>query len=51
MGRDEHIQWIERTGLIAIVRLDSSAELIPAARAIAAGGVSRKPLVSWVTRL
>jgi 2-dehydro-3-deoxyphosphogluconate aldolase/(4S)-4-hydroxy-2-oxoglutarate aldolase len=40
MGRDEHIQWIERTGLIAIVRLDSSAELIPAARAIAAGGVS-----------
>jgi 2-dehydro-3-deoxyphosphogluconate aldolase/(4S)-4-hydroxy-2-oxoglutarate aldolase len=35
-----HAQWIEQTGLIAIVRLDSSAELIDAARAIAAGGVS-----------
>jgi 2-dehydro-3-deoxyphosphogluconate aldolase/(4S)-4-hydroxy-2-oxoglutarate aldolase len=35
-----HAQWIEQTGLIAIVRLDSTAELIDAARAIAAGGVS-----------
>lgn len=40
MGREQHAQWIERTGLIAIVRLDSSAELVQAAKAIAAGGVS-----------
>jgi 2-dehydro-3-deoxyphosphogluconate aldolase/(4S)-4-hydroxy-2-oxoglutarate aldolase len=40
MGRELHAQWIERTGLIAIVRLDSSAELVQAAKAIAAGGVS-----------
>lgn len=40
MGRELHVQWIERTGLIAIVRLDSSAELVQAAKAIAAGGVS-----------
>jgi 2-dehydro-3-deoxyphosphogluconate aldolase/(4S)-4-hydroxy-2-oxoglutarate aldolase len=31
---------LRRTGLIAIVRLDSSAELVQAAKAIAAGGVS-----------
>jgi 2-dehydro-3-deoxyphosphogluconate aldolase/(4S)-4-hydroxy-2-oxoglutarate aldolase len=40
MGRELHAKWIERTGLIAIVRLDSSAELVQAAKAIAAGGVS-----------
>jgi 2-dehydro-3-deoxyphosphogluconate aldolase/(4S)-4-hydroxy-2-oxoglutarate aldolase len=40
MGREQHAQWIERTALIAIVRLDSSAELVQAAKAIAAGGVS-----------
>jgi 2-dehydro-3-deoxyphosphogluconate aldolase/(4S)-4-hydroxy-2-oxoglutarate aldolase len=40
MGRELHVQWIERTGLIAIVRLDSSAELVQAAKAIAAGGVT-----------
>jgi 2-dehydro-3-deoxyphosphogluconate aldolase/(4S)-4-hydroxy-2-oxoglutarate aldolase len=40
MGREQNAQWIERTGLIAIVRLDSSAELVQAAKAIAAGGVS-----------
>lgn len=40
MGREQHAQWIERTGLIAIVRLDSSAALVQAAKAIAAGGVS-----------
>jgi 2-dehydro-3-deoxyphosphogluconate aldolase/(4S)-4-hydroxy-2-oxoglutarate aldolase len=40
MGREQHAQWIERTGLIAIVRLDRSAELVQAAKAIAAGGVS-----------
>ncbi|MCJ7514033.1 MAG: bifunctional 4-hydroxy-2-oxoglutarate aldolase/2-dehydro-3-deoxy-phosphogluconate aldolase [Anaerolineales bacterium] len=40
MGRDQHAQWIERTGLIAIVRLDSSAELVQVAKAIAAGGVT-----------
>jgi 2-dehydro-3-deoxyphosphogluconate aldolase/(4S)-4-hydroxy-2-oxoglutarate aldolase len=40
MSHDRHTQWIEETGLIAIVRLDSAAELTPAARAIAAGGVS-----------
>jgi 2-dehydro-3-deoxyphosphogluconate aldolase/(4S)-4-hydroxy-2-oxoglutarate aldolase len=40
MSHDRHAQWIEETGLIAIVRLDSAAELTPAARAIAAGGVS-----------
>jgi len=40
MGREHHVQWIERTGLIAIVRLDSPAELVQAAKAIALGGVS-----------
>jgi 2-dehydro-3-deoxyphosphogluconate aldolase/(4S)-4-hydroxy-2-oxoglutarate aldolase len=40
MGRDRQAQWIERTGLIAIVRLDGPSELIRVARAIAAGGVS-----------
>ncbi len=40
MGREQHAQWIERTALIAIVRLDSSAQLVQAAKAIAAGGVS-----------
>jgi 2-dehydro-3-deoxyphosphogluconate aldolase / (4S)-4-hydroxy-2-oxoglutarate aldolase len=40
MTHDRHAQWIEETGLIAIVRLDSAAELTGAARAIAAGGVS-----------
>ena len=40
MGREQHAQWIERTGLIAIVRLDSPAALVQAAKAIAAGGVS-----------
>lgn len=40
MGREQHAQWIERTGLIAIVRLDSSGALVQAAKAIAAGGVS-----------
>jgi 2-dehydro-3-deoxyphosphogluconate aldolase / (4S)-4-hydroxy-2-oxoglutarate aldolase len=40
MGREQTAQWIERTGLIAIVRLDSPAELVQAAKAIAAGGVS-----------
>lgn len=40
MGREQHAAWMERTGLIAIVRLDSSGELVKAAKAIAAGGVS-----------
>jgi 2-dehydro-3-deoxyphosphogluconate aldolase/(4S)-4-hydroxy-2-oxoglutarate aldolase len=40
MGREQNVQWIERTGLIAIVRLDSPAELVQAAKAIALGGVS-----------
>lgn len=40
MGRDKHAAWMERTGLIAIVRLDSAGELVHAAKAIAAGGVS-----------
>lgn len=40
MGREQHAAWVERTGLIAIVRLDSAGELVPVARAIAAGGVS-----------
>ena len=40
MGREQHAAWMERTGLIAIVRLDSAGELVPVARAIAAGGVS-----------
>jgi 2-dehydro-3-deoxyphosphogluconate aldolase/(4S)-4-hydroxy-2-oxoglutarate aldolase len=40
MSHDLHAQWIEETGLIAIVRLDSAAELTPTTRAIAAGGVS-----------
>ena len=38
MGREQHVRWIEQTGLIAIVRLDSAAELVRAARAVAAGG-------------
>jgi 2-dehydro-3-deoxyphosphogluconate aldolase/(4S)-4-hydroxy-2-oxoglutarate aldolase len=40
MRRDQTAQWIERTGLIAIVRLESSAELVRVAKAIAAGGAS-----------
>lgn len=40
MGREQHAAWMERTGLIAIVRLDSSGELVKVAKAIAAGGVS-----------
>lgn len=40
MGRDRQAQWIERTGLIAIVRLDGPTELVRVAKAIAAGGVS-----------
>jgi 2-dehydro-3-deoxyphosphogluconate aldolase/(4S)-4-hydroxy-2-oxoglutarate aldolase len=40
MGRDLQAQWIERTGLIAIVRLDGPTELVRVAKAIAAGGVS-----------
>lgn len=40
MTRDQSAQWIERTGLIAIVRLDSAVELVRVAKAIAAGGVS-----------
>lgn len=40
MGRERNAEWIERTALIAIVRLDSAAELVQAAKAIAAGGVS-----------
>ena len=40
MGRDKDAAWMERTGLIAIVRLDSAGELVHVAKAIAAGGVS-----------
>jgi len=40
MGREKHAAWMEQTGLIAIVRLDSASELVPVAKAIAAGGVS-----------
>ena len=40
MTRDHSAQWIERTGLIAIVRLERSSELVKVAKAIAAGGVS-----------
>jgi 2-dehydro-3-deoxyphosphogluconate aldolase/(4S)-4-hydroxy-2-oxoglutarate aldolase len=40
MGREQHAAWIERTGLVAIVRLDSPGELVQVAKAIAAGGVS-----------
>ena len=40
MTRDHSAQWIERTGLIAIVRLERAPELVKVAKAIAAGGVS-----------
>ncbi|HMK09935.1 MAG TPA: bifunctional 4-hydroxy-2-oxoglutarate aldolase/2-dehydro-3-deoxy-phosphogluconate aldolase [Anaerolineales bacterium] len=40
MTRAHSAQWIERTGLIAIVRLERSSELVKVAKAIAAGGVS-----------
>lgn len=40
MGREQHAAWIERTGLVAIVRLDGPGELVQVAKAIAAGGVS-----------
>jgi 2-dehydro-3-deoxyphosphogluconate aldolase/(4S)-4-hydroxy-2-oxoglutarate aldolase len=40
MGRDKVAGWMEQTGLVAIVRLDSAGELVAVARAIAAGGVS-----------
>lgn len=40
MWREQHAAWMERTGLVAIVRLDSAGDLVQVAKAIAAGGVS-----------